>query len=84
MDKMDIRVALSVADKITTYGERRGEGFFLAGLLATPSFDGYTVTISDEKVSMDIQFHNKFILDYESKKSLNEFMLKLERVERDY
>ncbi len=84
MDKMDIRVALSVFDKVTTKGERQGESFFLDGLYATPSFDGYTVTLTDEKVTLDIQFHNKFNLDYDTKKSLDEFMLKLDRIERDY
>ena len=84
MDKLDIRIALSVVDKVTTQGEKKDDSFTLGGLTATPSVDGYTVTLSDEKVSLYIQFHNKFNVDYDSKKSLNEFMLKLERVERDY
>ncbi|MCP3908905.1 MAG: DUF3081 domain-containing protein [Oceanicoccus sp.] len=84
MDKLDIRVALSVFDKVMTNGERKEDAFFLDGLYATPSFDGYTVTLSDEKVTLSILFHNKFNMEYDSRKSLNEFMLKLDRIEQAY
>ena len=84
MDKLDIRVALSVFDKVISKGQKKEDTFFLSGLYATPSFDGYTVTLSDEKVTLSIGFHNKFNLEHDSKKSLNEFMLKLERVNQAY
>ncbi|WP_169713982.1 DUF3081 family protein [Oceanicoccus sagamiensis] len=84
MDKIEIRVALSVFDKVMTNGERQGEAFFLDGVYAMPSFDGYTVTLSDDKVNLSIQFHNRFNVEYDTKKSLNEFMLKLDRIEQAY
>ena len=84
MDKLDIRVALSVFDKVVSKGERKEEAFFLDGLYATPSFDGYTVTLTDEKVTLSILFHNKFTIDYDSQKSFSEFMLKLDRVDREH
>ena len=84
MDKLDIRVALSVFDKVISKGERKEEAFFLDGLYAIPSFDGYTVTLTDEKVTLSILFHNKFNIDYDSQKSFSEFMLKLDRVDRDH
>ncbi len=84
MDKLDIRVALSVFDKVISKGEKQGEAFILEGLYATPSFDGYTITLSDEKVTLTIQFHNKFTVEHSSKKSLDEFMLKLDRIDQAY
>ncbi len=84
MDKIDIKVALSVFDKVISRGERKDETFFLNGLYATPSFDGYTVSLTDQKVTLSILFHNKFNLVYDSKKSLSEFLLKLERIDRDH
>ena len=84
MEKLDIKVALSVFDKVISKGERKEDGFFLDGLYAIPSFDGYTVILSDGKVSLSIQFHNKFDLAYDSKKALSEFLLKLDRLDRDH
>ncbi|MGK0441419.1 MAG: hypothetical protein ACJA0N_001217 [Pseudohongiellaceae bacterium] len=84
MDKLDIRVALSVFDKVLSLGVRNNDTYSLDGLDATPSFDGYTVTLSDNKVSLHIQFHNKFNLEYDSTKSLNEFMTKLDRFDQSY
>jgi hypothetical protein len=84
MDKIDVKVALSVFDKILSQGVKNNDGFSLDGLNATPSFDGYVVTLDDENVFLRIQFHNKFNIDYDSKKALNEFMKKLDRINQSY
>ena len=78
--KLDVMQALQVVDKITVHGVKQGHGYSLDGLHATPSYDGYTVTLSDKVVDLNIYFHNTFTFEYKTSKQLGEFMLKLERV----
>ena len=79
MDKIEVNKALAVFDRIIEKGEKEGDVFVLNGLVAEPSFDGYSVTIKDEKVALHIHFHNQFNVEYDSRKDFDEFMLKLER-----
>jgi hypothetical protein len=81
MDKINIKVALSVFNKVTSNGEARGDSFWLDGIYATALSDGYTVRLSDEKVELHIYFHNKFNIEYGSRKNLDEFMIKMDRIE---
>lgn len=78
--KLEIIQALSVFEKILTYGVRQGDEFFLDGLWATPSFDGYTATLHDNDVSLNIEFHNKVRWNYDSSKDLDIFMVKLRHI----
>lgn len=78
--KIDPQKALIVFDKITRFGEKRGERYHLSGLQAQQSFDGYSVTLSDEKVSLTINFHNTFQLDAPDNIALETFISKLDNI----
>ena len=79
-EKLNIKEALSVFNKVTTYGEKNDSNYELGGLTATSSFDGYSVTLSDHIVTLNIHFHNKFDLEHPTSKALDEFMLKLNQI----
>lgn len=83
--KLDVMQALQVIDKITVHGTKQDHTYHLDGLHATPSYDGYTVTLSDNVVDLHIYFHNTFSIEHKTSKQLDEFMLKLERIAvKDY
>ena len=67
---VSVRQALRVFQKVLDYGTRKGEATTYKRLEATTSYDGYTVILNDECVTLTIFFHNKFSLDYTSKRAL--------------
>ena len=62
-EDFDIKLALRVTDKIFSHGTRQGDNYQFAGFTAWTDFDGYTITLSDENVKLNIYFHNKYEFD---------------------
>jgi hypothetical protein len=81
-EKVDIRKALRAFGIITAEGQRTGNKYHLNGLTAYSDFDGYTITIASEYVSLDIFFHNKFSFNYSSRKEKALFLEKIDALDR--
>lgn len=80
--EIDVRQALSVFSIICDKGlaTKNAEGVSvrtLNGLVAESSFDGYTIIIKNDYVSLTIFFHNKFSFDYPNKKEKALFLDKM-------
>lgn len=78
-EKVDVRLALKVFELIRTEGEKIDSGYRFKGLTADTDFDGYTASIFNDFVRLDIFFHNKFALNSINKK---EEMLFLDKIEQ--
>jgi hypothetical protein len=45
-------------------------------------FDGYTISLSDAQVRLDIFFHNKYKFDYPNHEALENFLTRFTDVEK--
>lgn len=82
-EKVNIKQALRVYQKIATQGSRHEDGFKWQGLHASSDFDGYTVYLSDGTTSLTLYFHNKFSLDSPGTKATATFLQRLARIDED-
>ena len=82
MEKLDINHTLRAFNIIREQGVERDGEHHLGGVAATSDFDGYTITMHDDYVTLRILFHNKFELDYSSGRQLDAFIEKLESIAR--
>ena len=78
---VDVRQALRVFDKIQRFGQQRENEKQLFGVFASTDFDGYTVTLRDANVRLDVLFHNRFNIDYKNKHFLKEFLSSLAKID---
>ena len=81
--KIDVKMALRVFDKITQKGEKTDDGWRYRGLTASTDFDGYTVFLRSQTVELTIFFHNKFSVDCRRSTDLDEFIGLLEKIDRN-
>jgi len=75
--KVNVRQALAVFQKILDHGERIDDDYVLSGLRANQGFDGYTASIFNDYVRLDIQFHQRFTFEYSNEKEKRAFLEKL-------
>lgn len=80
--KVDVKLALRVFDKVTQNGEKTEEGWRYRGLTVSTDFDGYTVFLRSTNVELTVFFHNKFTVDYRNAMELEEFIRLLEKIDR--
>ncbi len=59
-NSVDVRTLLSVYEKIKTQGTATDTGVKLEDVTCTEHQDGYYVNLSDNTVSLDINFHNTY------------------------
>jgi flavin-dependent dehydrogenase len=78
--KVDIALALRAYQTVVDHGERDEEGFVYKGLRASTDFDGYTVTLSDGTISLQIYFHNRFSIEPSNGRAIDRFLALLHRV----
>jgi len=83
-NQVDIQRLLRIFTLIQQYGEKTSQGHQLLGLTATSDFEGYTLTISDQSVSLDLFFHNKYKFDYPNNQALETFERRLKQLEKEY
>jgi hypothetical protein len=81
-EKVNIKKALHAFNRIITEGYRNGDEYSLNGLTAYTDFDGYTITIRNDYVRLDIFFHNKFSFDYTNSKERMLFLEKIDIMDR--
>lgn len=79
---LSIKQVLKVFAKISEHGQKRKEEYFLNGLWAASSFDGYTVIIRDELVTLYVYFHNTHKVEFSKKQNLEAFMNKLDEIDK--
>ncbi len=81
-DKLSIRKALRVFHRIMAEGEREEGGHKLNGLHASTDFDGYTASIHNDYVRLDIFFHNKYSFTFINRKEKQLFLEKLDSLDK--
>jgi hypothetical protein len=81
--KIDVKRALRVFEKVTQKGSKDDDGWHYGGLTVNTDFDGYTVFIRSNKVDLTIFFHNKYSVDCASERDLQEFVGLLAKLDRD-
>lgn len=79
-NELDIHKMLKAFQKIVKHGIARGDSRILNGILAQSDFDGYTIVLSDDDVSLTIFFHNKYELKSKNKFSEQQFFEKIEEI----
>ena len=83
-EKINIKQALRVFQVIITDGKHANGEHHLNGLSANSGYDGYSVTIHNDYVSLSIHFHNSMNFEYTSLREKELFMEKLELIDRKY
>lgn len=84
MDKIDHRQILSVFEKIMANGQRDEDSTVLNGVHASSGFDGYTITLWDDKVSATLQFHNAIHCDCNNQQHVDEFLHRLAVIDKNF
>lgn len=82
--KVDVRKALRVFQVMLDQGENIDGEYHFDGLKADPGIDGYSVTIRNDYVTLVVQFHSKFNLDYQGAIERDRFLDKLDKIDRHY
>ena len=83
--KVDLVKMLSVFNRIIDHGELQGDGGrLLEGLRASHDLDGYILTLYDSGVRLDLFFHNRYKLDFQSRDQLAAFMKKADAIFKRY
>ena len=80
-NSLNIHQTLKTFQKILEHGKKQGNEYRLNGITASTDFDGYTVFLSDEKVTLSIFFHNKYDLASSNKIDEMAFFDKLRNIE---
>ncbi len=77
--RVDLVKVLGVFNWIMDHGEKQSGGeHLLDGLYACHDFDGYTLTLYDAGTRLDLFFHNRYKLDYQSREQFISFMKKID------
>lgn len=79
---LDSKLILSVFEKIRTHGEVVVGGHLLENVRAYTDFDGYTLFLEDNLVSLRFGFHNQYHFDYEKTEHLEQFERKLKLIDK--
>jgi hypothetical protein len=77
-DKLQAKTLLLAFNEIQRRGSENNGRYQLGQLYGEIGHDGYTVTISDEQVSVTVGFHNSLSVNTRSKLAVQQFR---ERVE---
>lgn len=81
-DKLNIKKALRVFDKVLTQGKRIEDRYQLNGITAYTDFDGYTATLCNDYVRLDIFFHNKINFSYSNDREREIFLEKINTMDK--
>lgn len=81
-DKIHVKEALEVFGKITTRGTKIEDGHVLNGITAKSDFDGYTIVLCNDYVTLTVFFHNKFTFEYTSVKEREVFLEKMAAIKK--
>ncbi|WP_417350023.1 DUF3081 family protein [Ferrimonas sp.] len=79
-NQLDTRRLLQVYQKVCDLGVPGPQGYQFKGVLAWRDFDGYTLFLSDQVVTLTLLFHNRYQLDYPDGAALDQFLVRIEAV----
>ena len=82
--KIDVQLALRAYQRVREQGEQvsadaGAEAWRLDSLTVSSDFDGYTVSITDGAVTLQILFHSRIKLASPSGRALENFIARLQR-----
>ena len=83
-NELNNKVVLEVFDKIRNHGEPYEDGHMLEGVIASSDLDGYSVYLSGNGVTLQLNFHQIYKFEYESEKRKAQFMEKINYIQRNY
>lgn len=78
----DIKQILRVYQKIVDNGQKVDDAYRFAGVSAESDYDGYTLMLFDEAVSLHIFFHNSHKFEYKRSVDLEAFMEKIKHIDK--
>ncbi len=78
--EFNVKNALKVFNVITESGEQGPGGYSHEGITAKAEYDGYTVSMTDGRVTLYIYFHNKHKFEFDRDEDLERFINQLERL----
>ena len=81
-EKINIKKVLRAFSTIITEGRQVGSKYHLNGLVAYSDFDGYTITICNDYVKLEVFFHSKFAFNYSNRKEKELFLEKIDALDR--
>ncbi len=80
--KIDVKRLLNVFQMVVDQGAHTDAEYWLNGLYADPGYDGYNVTLRDEAVTVNIQFHSQCTVDAPNAFALDAFIQRVKTLER--
>lgn len=81
-EKIKVKEALEVFGKIVARGTKIDDGHVFNGITAKSDFDGYTVILCNDYVTLTVFFHNKFTFEYSSPKERDSFLEKMATIKK--
>ena len=82
-DKIDVRLVLRAVARILEKGQPTENGAAYRGLRVESDYDGYTVTISNDAVRLNVLFHNRYEIDYRSTPAVDDFYETIRKIVRE-
>lgn len=83
-DKIDIKLVLRAAALIQTKGKATSDdAISYRGLTLRSDYDGYTVVLSNQMVTLTVFFHNKYELKFKNRPARDEFYETLKKITRE-
>lgn len=76
--KIDARQVLRAYQRIVEDGERDGDAHRLGELVASADFDGYTVMVGDDAVTVRVLFHSRVAIETGHPRALEGFVKRLD------
>ncbi|ART79629.1 DUF3081 domain-containing protein [Oceanisphaera avium] len=83
-NELNNKVVLEVFDKIRNFGQVHEHGHMLEGIVASSDFDGYSILLSGNGVTLQLNFHQSYKFEYESERLKSQFMDKIDYIHRHY
>lgn len=74
------KTALRAFNTIITKGKKTNGFYRYQGLQAISDYDGYTLVIKNEQVSLTLFFHHKYAIDFSNRLALDAFYQKIEQL----
>ncbi len=79
-EKINIKRALEAFNIIREQGFKKDGHTIMNGVRASVGFDGYTISLGNDYVNLDIFFHNKFSISYTNRRERDLFLTKLDTI----
>lgn len=77
------QVILLAAERVREKGELKDGKHYYQQIVLEISYDGYTIILSDSKVTLTLFFHNKVKADYRYTQDLDDFYKRLNRLAKN-